>query len=183
MASIDKRYAEALVDVAELNGSLDAAQSELGIFVELYDKQPEFVRFFISPEIGKEEKKITLKSIFNEPESITLTFIQLLIDKDRFKNLPGIYKEYVDLAEKRKRVLNLKIRSFASIDEAHLDKIKEKYMKEYNASDLKTTISIEPALLGGIVVQIGDRVIDGSIKSRLNGLRDITTKMQQLKAI
>jgi F-type H+-transporting ATPase subunit delta len=56
-------------------------------------------------------------------------------------------------------------------------------MKEYDATDVKTTISIEPELLGGIVVQIGDRVVDGSIKGRLKGLRDTTTKMHQLKVI
>jgi F-type H+-transporting ATPase subunit delta len=136
------------------------------------------VRFFLAPEIGKEEKKNTIKDMFKGSKSIILPFLELLIDKDRISSLPGIYDEYVDIADKRKKVLNMKITTFAAIDDTQLGKIKEKYKKEYNATDVKATISIEPELLGGIVVQIGDRVIDGSIKGRLEGLKAATTKMQ-----
>lgn len=183
MSTIDRRYAEALFDVAEAHSSVDAAQEELRIFAEVYSKQPDFVKFFLSPEIGKQEKKDVLQKIFNGSDSVILPFLQLLVDKGRIKSLPGIYKEYVDIADERKKVLNLKIRAFATIDDIQLEKIKEKYMKEYDATDVKTTISIEPELLGGIVVQIGDRVIDGSIKGRLKGLKDTTTKLQQLRVI
>lgn len=183
MPAIDRRYAEALANLAETNESLDAAQTDLGVFAEMYSKQADFVRFFLSPEIGKKEKKETLQSMFNGSCSIVLPFLKLLIDKGRIKNLPEIYKEYVDIAEKRKRVLDLKIRTFAAIEDEQIKKLKEKYMKEYNAKSVNVTISIEPELLGGIIVQIGDRVIDGSIKGRLKGLKDTTTKMQQLRVI
>jgi F-type H+-transporting ATPase subunit delta len=183
MPSVDKRYAEALVDVAVANESLEATQVELGVFAEMYSGQTDFVRFFLAPEIGKKEKKDALQIMFRGSGSIILPFLQLLIDKDRISNLPKIYKAYIDIANKRKKVLNMEIRTFASIDDTQLHKIEEKYMKEYDATDVKTTISIEPELLGGIVVQIGDRVVDGSIKGRLKGLRDTTTKMHQLKVI
>jgi F-type H+-transporting ATPase subunit delta len=183
MPSVDNRYAEALVDVAEMNKSLDATQEELGVFAEMYSKQPDFARFFLAPEIGKKEKKDALRNMFNGSDNIILPFLQLLIDKGRISNLLGIYKAYIDIANKRKKVLNMEIRTFAIIDDTQINKIKEKYMKEYDATDVKITISIEPTLLGGVVVQIGDRVVDGSIKGRLKGLRDTTTKMQQLKVI
>jgi F-type H+-transporting ATPase subunit delta len=183
MSSVDKRYAEALVDVAEEKNSIDTVQTELGTFAELYSGQSEFARFFLAPEIGKKEKKDAIKGMFSGSGSVMLPFLQLLIDKDRIKNLPGIYKEYVDMADKRKKILHLEIRTFAAIDDIQLEKIKEKYMKEYDAKDVKTTVSIEPELLGGIVVQIGDRVIDGSIKGRLKGLKDTTVHMQQLRVI
>lgn len=183
MSSVDKRYAEALVDAAELAESLDPTQSELGAFVELYNQQPEFMSFFLTPEIGKKEKKNALGNIFTGSNSILLSFLQLLIDKGRISNLPGIYNEYVQIADKRKKVINLTIRTFATLDDSQLNKIIKKYMKEYAAADVKTTIRVEPELLGGIVVQIGDKVIDASIKGRLKGLSDSTTKMQQLKVI
>lgn len=183
MSSVDKRYAEALVDAAEAKGKMDTSQSELTVFVEIYSKQPEFKEFFLSPEIGKREKKNVLNRIFNGADSIVLPFIQLLIDKDRISNLPEICKEYVEIADKRRRILNLTVRTFSPIDDMQLNKIIEKYMKEYDATEIKTTVSIEPELLGGIIVHIGDRVIDGSVKGRLNGLREATIKMQQLKVI
>jgi len=177
MPLVDKRYAEALVDVAENNNSLDATQVELGIFAEMYIQQPEFRSFFHAPEIGNEEKKNTLKNIFNGSTSTVLPFLQLLLDKGRISNLPGIYKEYIEISDKRKKVLHLEISTAAAIDDLQLAKIKEKYRKEYSATDVKATITVEPKLLGGIVIQIGDRVIDGSIKGRLKGLKDATMKM------
>lgn len=183
MSAVERRYAEALVDAAESKESIDEVQSELRVFADLYSKHPDFTSFFLSPEIGKKEKKGALKVMLDGSRSIVLSFLQLLIDKDRMHNLQGIYNEYVDIADKRKKVLDLKIKTFAAIDDAQLEKIKEKYMKEYDASHVKTTVSIESELLGGIVVQIGDRVIDGSVKGRLKGLKDTTTKMQQLSVI
>lgn len=177
MPLVDKRYAEALVDVAEIHKSLDTTQIELGVFADMYSQQPEFERFFHAPEIGNKEKKTALKNIFNGSNSVVFSFLQLLIDKGRISNLPGIYKEYVDIADKRKKILHVGIRAAAAIDDAQLDKIKEKYRIEYNAMDVKTTFTIEPELLGGIVIQIGDRVIDGSIKGRLKGLKDATIKI------
>lgn len=183
MPTVDKRYAEALVDAAEADNSLDATQAELKVFAEIYSKQPEFVSFFLAPEIGKKEKKNALINMFNGSKSIVLTFLRLLIDKDRIKNLPGIYKEFVDIADRRKKVLKLKISTYAAIDDSQLSRIKEKYMKEYDALEVKATVSIKPELLGGIVVQIGDRLIDGSIKGRLKGLKETTSKIQELRVI
>ena len=177
MPLVDKRYAEALVDVAETNNSIDATQIELEVFAKTYSQQPEFERFFHAPEIGNKQKKIALKNIFKDSKSIVFPFLQLLIDKGRISNLPGIYKEYVEIADKRKKTLQLEIRTAAALDDAQLGKIKEKYRIEYNATDVKITITVEPDLLGGIVVQIGDRVIDGSIKGRLKGLKDTIIKM------
>lgn len=183
MSSVDKRYAEALVDAAEEKGLLNTVQAELGVFAEMYSKQPEFASFFRAPEIGKKEKKDTLQVLLKESQSMVIPFLQLLIDKDRMKNLPGIYREFVDIADKRRKVINMQIRTFAPIDDAQLGKIKQKYMKEYDATEVKTTVSIDPELLGGLVVQIGDRLIDGSIKGRLKGLKETTSKIQDLKVI
>lgn len=183
MPLVDKRYAEALVDVAEKNNSLETTQVELRVFAQMYSQQPEFRRFFNAPEIGNKEKKDALKKIFNDSNSIVLPFLQLLLDKGRINNLPGIFREYVDIADKRKNVLHLHIKTAVAIDEAQLEKIKEKYKAEYNAAKDKTTITVDPELIGGIVVQIGDRVIDGSIKGRLKGLKEAIEKTQYHRAI
>jgi ATP synthase, F1 delta subunit len=177
MPLVDKRYAEALVDVAETNNALEKVQEELRLFAESYSTLPEFRSFFRTPEIGNDEKRNTLKMLLKDSSTILLPFLLLLIDKGRLVNLPGIYSEYVDLADKRKKVLHLEVRVAAAIDDGQLSRIKEKYKKEYGATDVKANITVDPGLLGGIVIQIGDRVIDASIKGRLQGLKEATVKM------
>jgi len=177
MPLVDKRYAEALVDVAESKNAIGEVQEELKTFAEAYSTLPEFRNFYHSPEIGNDEKRNTLKMVFKDSNSILLPFLQLLIDKGRIVNLPGIYNEYVEIADKRKKVLHLEVKVAAAIDDGQLEKLKEKYRKEYNATDVKVSVTIDKDLLGGIVIQIGDRVIDASIKGRLQGLKEATVKM------
>lgn len=177
MPLVDKRYAEALVDAAEDAKALDVTQVELEIFAQMYKEQPEFRKFLHTPEIGNEGKKKILIEIFKESKSIVLPFLELLIDKGRVSNIPKIFLEYIELADKRRNVLHMEIKIAAQVDDGQLARIKEKYRKEYNAVNVKATVTIEPELLGGVVVQIGDRVIDGSIRGRLKGLKDATIKM------
>lgn len=177
MPLVDKRYAEALVDVAESNNSLDKVQEDLKIFAEAYSTMPELRSFFRSPEVGNDEKKNTLKKVLKDSSTILLPFLLLLVDKGRLGNLSGIYSEYVDIADKRKKVLHLEVKVAATIDDSQLNRIKEKYRKEYSATDVKVNVTIVPELLGGVVIQIGDRVIDASIRGRLQGLKEATVKM------
>lgn len=177
MPLVDKRYAEALVDAAQSKDTIDSVQEDLKVFAESYIMSGELRNFFHSPEIGKEEKKGALKTIFAGSSDILLPFLLLLIDKGRLESLPGIYREYVEIADKRKKILHLDIRTAAALEDTQLTRLKEKYKKEYNSADVKATVTIDPGLLGGVVVKIGDRVIDASIKGRLQGLKEATVKM------
>jgi len=178
MPLVDRRYAEALADAAEEKNVLEATKEDLAVFAGMYCNDSEVKKFFMAPEIERNDKKNILKNIFKDkPQTLLLPFLQLLIDKGRIKNIPGIYKEFVAIADKRKKVLHMEIKSATAIDDAQLARLKEKYQKEYNAAYVEASITVEPELLGGIVVQIGDKVIDGSIKGRLQGLKDATISM------
>lgn len=178
MPLVDRRYAEALADAAEEKNILEDTQKDLAVFTEIYNNDSEVKKFFLTPEVEMNYKKNIVKNIFKDnQQSLLLPFIQLLIDKGRIKNIPGIYKEFISIADKRKNVLHLEIRTATAIDNAQLNRLKEKYRKEYKATDVKANVTVEPELLGGIVIQIGDKVIDGSIRGRLQGLKDATISM------
>lgn len=178
MPLVDRRYAEALADAAEEKNALEATKEDLAVFTGMYNTEAEVKKFFMAPEIEMNDKKNIVKNIFKDnQQSLLLPFLQLLIDKGRIRNISGIYKEFVAIADKRKKVLHIEIRTAAAIDDKQLDRLKEKYGKEYNATDVKANVTVEPELLGGIIVQIGDKVIDGSLKGRLQGLKDATINM------
>lgn len=175
MPLVGKRYAEALVDVSLENGETDNYRSKLKTLVDLYKNQAEFKWLLSTPEVSSGIKKETLtKSLGAEPGDRLVNFLMLLIDKGRIDFLPEIFKEYEVLADKRKNILNIVIVSASALDESQIERIKEKYAKEYNASSVNAKIELDNSLLGGVKIKIGDRVIDGSVRGRLEALRQLT---------
>ncbi len=177
MSLIEKRYAEALIGISEKESAIESHKQQLYSVSDLFANQSDFRYFLLNPQIKVDTKKDAITKIFggNIHEHL-INFLMLLLDKGRIKLLPGIYKEYADLADKKGNVLNMTIISAASLDEAQINEIKEKYAKVYNASTVKADIEVDKGLIGGVKVKIGDKVIDGTVKGKLEGLRTLLTK-------
>lgn len=181
MPLVDRRYAEALVEIAEEAGDMEQFQYELSLITDIYKKQPDFRLFLINPEVKIDTKKDILKNILTNIFSKNLKpeifkFLMLLLDKGRIRNLPGINDEFIKLADNRRNTLNITIISAAKLEEDQIARIKEKYGKEYRASRVKANIEIDQSLIGGVKVKIGDKVIDGSVKGRLESIKELLIK-------
>ena len=177
MPIIERRYAEALVNIAEQSASIDSYQDEFRNIVEIFDTHPDFKVFLLNPEFKSDIKKEVIRNIFSNSVRIELVnFLMLLIDKGRMKLLPGIFDEFSKLADKKKNLLNMTIISASSLEESQINEIKEKYRKLYNAYYVKADIEIDVGLIGGVKVRIGDKVTDGTIKGRLESLKHLLVK-------
>lgn len=174
MPLVEKRYAEALIGISEKDGSIDAYRQEFDSIVSLYNNEFDFRFFLVNPQIDIDTKKNIIKKLFEgKARTEMVNFLLLLLDKGRIKYLPGILEEYVKLADMKRNVLNLKIISAAPVDEIQIQRLKDKYRAAHNASDVKVEVKIDESLVGGIKVQIGDKVTDASIKGRMESLREI----------
>jgi F-type H+-transporting ATPase subunit delta len=177
MPLVERRYAEALVNISVQSSDIDVYQQEFQTVVTLYKEQPDFKLFLLNPEIRIEEKKEIVKKLFgNSLKKDMVNFLMLLLDKGRIKFLSGIFDEFTRLADKKKNVLNMTIISASPVDEKQINEIKQKYMKLYNSSAVKLNIEIDNKQIGGIKVKIGDKVVDGTVKGRLTGLKDLLLK-------
>ena len=174
MSLVERRYAEALADIADHAGELDSFGRELREVVELFGKQAELRLFLADPGVGAGPKKEILKKVFSgRVKAEILNFLMLLIDKGRIDRLPGIYTEYEKEADRRKKVLNITIVSAMPLRETQINEIKEIFKNKYGASSVKEHIEIDKTLLGGVKVIVGDKVFDGTVKGRLEGLREV----------
>lgn len=174
MPLVEKRYAEALVDLSVENGETDDYRSKLKMLAELYESQQEFQWLLLTPEISMEVKKETIIKILGvKPGDKLANFVMLLIDKGRIKFLPSIFKEFDRLADIRRNVLNMTILSASPLIGMQIDLLKTKYRKEYNASAVNAQVQVDKSLIGGVKVIIGDRVIDGSVRGRLKTLNQL----------
>lgn len=176
MPLVEKRYAEAMVQLALQTGEIDSIQKDLQSVVSHFIKIPELKALLLNPQVRTDVKKDFLKSIFGtgiKPE--VLSFLMLLLDKGRVKNLSGILDEFIKSADKKRRMLNIKITSAVALESSQIAKIRDKYIVLYNATGAKVVTEIDESLIGGIKVVIGDKVIDGSIKGKLEDLNKLVT--------
>jgi F-type H+-transporting ATPase subunit delta len=173
MPIVEKRYAEALAELSEKSASIDIVRSQFGDFVKIMSENFSLKSFIKDPRTSKKIKKITLNQILSgKATGILINLINLLIDKGRIDILQPIYNEFCIIADKKKSILGMTIITPFPLEIVQLEKIKQKYKQQYNASGIKEEVIINPALIGGIQVKIGDRLIDNSLSARLHDLKN-----------
>jgi F-type H+-transporting ATPase subunit delta len=174
MPLVERRYAQALIDIALSEGMLDAYEQDLDTLAKTYNTSPEFRLFLLDPEVKLEEKKKLLSnSLKDKIQKNIFNFIMLLLDKGRISNLPGISEEYSSIADSKRNTLNMTIISAVPLDEAQIESIKQKYKKLYGANSVEALVTVDKSIKGGIKVKVGDKVTDGSIEGRLKSLREL----------
>ncbi|HOQ00313.1 MAG TPA: F0F1 ATP synthase subunit delta [Acetivibrio clariflavus] len=177
MPLIEARYAEALVEITEENHSTDKVLDDFSTFVSIFNNSPELEEYLKKPNVQSTAKKKLLDELFmGQVDENFLKFLYLLVDKNRINCIGGILQEYKRMADEKKNVLNLKIISAVPLDDLQIEKIKEKYAGIYKKDKVNAVVNIDRSLIGGIKVQIGDRVEDYSVKSRLDSLKKLLTE-------
>ncbi|MCX7709407.1 MAG: F0F1 ATP synthase subunit delta [Clostridia bacterium] len=174
MPLVEKRYAEALVGLAEQAGAIDDYQKDFQAVVTQFNELQEFRLFMLDPEVRTETKKDLIMKIFQgnvRPD--VLNFILLLLDKGRIKYLSEMLSEFIKVADKKRSILNIRVISAAPLNDAQIAGIKAKYIRLYDATAAKVETEIDRNLIGGLKVIIGDKVMDGSLKGRLEELKQL----------
>ncbi len=165
------RYAEAFINLAAEKNDLDGYLAELAsVNAVCSDKTLNVL--LINPEVSKSERKNILSGILKgRVRQEVLNIVLLLIDKERIGSLPGILRESVRLANERRRIMDIMIYTAFPIGQDQIDTICRKFQKMYAATDIKVDVKVDPSLIGGVKVVIGDKVYDGSVRKKLAGLR------------
>jgi len=167
---IAKRYAQAYIDFASDKIGLERCVSDMKTIKALLRDIKDLSRFFFAPEISRAEKVRILDKIFVDICSDeTRTFIKYLIDKRRLEHLPDI-ADYVRVNYAHGEAQNVVLRTTFPLDLDVITSIKAKIEQRLNK---KATLYLElaPELLGGIQILIGNTIIDGSVRNRLNILK------------
>ncbi len=166
-SAVGKRYARALFEVTRERGSIDKVESELKSVVDAIDQNAELTQILAHPQIAAEAKKQLVADLFQAHVAAeTLNFLQVLIDNNRDSDLAGIVSEYVQLANEERGIADAVVTTAKALNEEEKAQLVETFGKLLNKT-LRVQTVVDPAILGGVVVRIGDRLYDGSIKSKL----------------
>jgi F-type H+-transporting ATPase subunit delta len=163
-------YAEALFDVAKDKGKLDAIRGELAQFVDAVDGNRELQVFFFSPYFSSAEKVAGLKRAVSDADAELLNFLELLIEKQRMPEIFRIRRQLDELWKQENRRIDVTVTSAVTLEPAVVEKVGEEIERQTGQKvDLSSRVDAE--ILGGIVLQVGNKVLDASIRSRLEKLR------------
>ena len=167
---IAKKYSQALFSLAEENDKFVEFQDELNLIKEAFTDHKEFRNVLFHPRIKIEEKKRIFHRIFGEEISQDIyNFVKLLIDKRRIFFIKAIIDQFNNLVNEKEKIIEIEVVSAIELEENMINRLKEKIEKEMNYEViLKNTVN--PDILGGLVLKIGDKIIDGSIQNKLDTL-------------
>lgn len=170
-ASIAQRYSEALFELAKEQGIIELVTRELDSFVAMLSSDPELGAFFASPVIEREEKiKLLLSALGVRLHELTLNFVILLVRKRRETLIGLVARQMHDLLDKQADREVAAIATPLLLERSQLDELARRLSTVYDTTIIPQT-KLSPELLGGLVVQVGDRYVDASVAGRLEELR------------
>lgn len=170
---LDRRYALALYEVAEQKGKVDEYLGDLREICSLIENNKDFLDVIKHPQIGTKQKKKTFINIFKgKIDEELLSFLLILIEKDRILFLREKLKEMEKIHLDKLNVLQGVVKTITPLDEDQYNSLVEKLEKKYNKEVILRRV-IDPEILGGIYVRIGNDVIDGTVKTRLDDLEKL----------
>lgn len=169
---VAKRYAVAFYRLAMEENKLEDWYKELAVITESFYGEEDFMTILTSPRMNRNDKKNLVNTVLEGKASDSvLNLIYLLVDKDRFRLLDEIFAEIEILYLEEKNIVHAKVYSVVALGEDRLEELKvtlENQLKK----QIVIENEIDKSLVGGILLKIGDKIIDGSIKRRLELLKD-----------
>lgn len=173
MAQISKEYAEALFALACENGKEGRFMEALEEVGKIFEEAPEYPEFLASPSIPLQERLNAIEAAFGDavPEYL-LSWLELLCEKGRIGYFSECVKEYRALLNAKQSVVTAKVTSAVALTDKELEALKQK-LEKISGNTILPVCSVDPALLGGVVVEIGGKVIDGSLRHRLQRVKEV----------
>lgn len=175
---VASRYAKSLIDLALENKALEEIKGDMALFVATLKANTELQAVVKNPIIPLGKKNAILKAVFGEKiNKITAAFLKIVVDKGRAEIIYGTAKEFLNQYNQYKNIVTAKVVSAAELTESAKTEIINK-VKAVTGGEIKLSATVDPSLIGGFVLTVGDKQFDASIASSLARLKkDFTQKV------
>ncbi|CAH1656042.1 MULTISPECIES: F0F1 ATP synthase subunit delta [unclassified Chelatococcus] len=172
VSGVAERYAKALLDLAEEAKAVDAVGADLDRFSGLIAESPDLARLVKSPVFSAEEQEKAVTAILAKAGigGLTANFIRLVASKRRLFALPGMIEAYKSLVADKKGIVRAEVTLAEQPSPKMLADI-EAALKDVAGGSIALNVKVNPAIIGGLIVKLGSRMIDASLRSKLNSIR------------
>jgi F-type H+-transporting ATPase subunit delta len=170
MEEIAEVYARSLFEAAQDQGKLDEIHEQIDQFADVLSDNRELQLFLFSPYFSSDEKRDGVAKVIEGGNEYFVRFLQLLAEKHRLPVLFRIRREFDALWAKEQRLLEVSVTSAVELDEETLKGIGKK-IEEQTGQTVDLAADVDPDVIGGLVIRVGNMVLDASVRNRLERLR------------
>ena len=173
------RYAQALFDLAKESKSTDKIGADLDTFSRMIGESADMRRFLRSPAFSAEDQTNAIVALLNKAgiAGTAANFLKLVAQKRRLFALEDMIRDYRKLNDCEKGLAQAEVTVAEPLKDAHVLALKDALASVAGTSDVNVTIKVDPSIIGGMIVQLGSRMIDSSLKTKLNMIR---TRMKEV---
>ncbi len=170
MAVAQRIYASALFDAAQERGALSEVRGELGDFVASLEEVPELGAVLRNPQLDPRAKVAVLQDLLGSAHELVRNFLLLVVEKGRADEIEPIAREFEDLCRREEGVLNVELTTAFELSDEERGSILGQ-IERASGRRIEASSHVDPALIGGLVLQAGSMRLDASVRGRLDRLR------------
>ncbi len=174
-----KVYGDALMEVALEGQKVDSLYDEAKALAGVWEENRSLAALLDNPKVVKEEKLELLETIFRDRVSLDmLGFLTTVVEKGRHKEIPSILECFISQVKEYKKIGTAYVVSAVSLNDAQKAQVKERLLSTTRYVEFEIHYTIDSSLIGGMIIRIGDRVVDSSIKTQLYELQKELANIQ-----
>ena len=175
MEEIAEVYSRSLFEVASEQDALDRIHDELGQFADTLAEDRDMQVYFFSPYFSSQEKKEGIGKLIEGADENFIRFLELLAERHRMPAIFRIRRGFDEMWREENKLLAVRVTSAVELDPETVEGIGKK-IEEQTGQRIELSSSVDPDVLGGLVLQVGNMVLDASIRNRLEKLRKQITQ-------
>jgi F-type H+-transporting ATPase subunit delta len=170
---VARRYAKAVAEIGVETGQLDGLVDEMSAFAAAWEESPEFRNAIENPLVAHDLKKAVIAQLAERlgASPVTKNTVMLLVDRRRARSIPYVAQNLRELADARKGLLRAEVTTAAPLSDTYYARL-EAQLEKMTGKRVVVERKTDPTLIAGVVTRIGDRILDGSLRTRLQSLRD-----------
>ena len=168
---ISKAYGDALFELAVEKNELDSIAEQVNLLMNAFAENPELIKLLSHPKINKEEKINVIETIFKGRMSDDIVgFLVIIVEKDRGSEIADILNLFQAKVREYKKIGVALVTSAIELSTEQKQKVEQKLLQQTDYESFEVEYKVDDSLIGGMIIRIGDRVVDSSIRSKLDNL-------------
>ncbi|TMN21995.1 F0F1 ATP synthase subunit delta [Lentibacillus cibarius] len=174
--AVARRYADALFQLGNEKGTTDQMAKEFEVLKTIFNNNEQMISFLKHPRVNNEKKKQFIDEVFQSFSADVVNMLHLLRERHRYDVVPSIIDHFIHLVNDAKGIEEATVYSVRELSQTEKQRIEDTFAKRVDKQAIKLKTVVDPSVLGGIKLRIGNTIYDGTLKGKLQRLeRNITT--------
>ncbi|WP_315057317.1 ATP synthase F1 subunit delta [Chryseobacterium indoltheticum] len=170
-SKVAKRYAQGLLDFTKESGQTDAVFAEMKDVVKLMSESKDLNKFFLTPYIDANKKTEVTNEIFKSFSPVSQNLIRLIIKNGRESQLKNVAQQFINKVEDINGIQRITLTTATQLSNENIEQILKSTNLVNTSANFDIKVNVNPAILGGYILRVGDQQIDASVKSQLNKIK------------